>query len=154
MRRRELLAGGAALALGAPSVRAASTFPERPVTLICPSLAGGGADAHMRVLAAATTKHLGQPIEQARQQLSFKYLHMKAGLTGVLDYMFEVYLRDIEPKGISFLEWVDSPQYDPAAIKADFKAETNIDLSLHAPGNVNMFRKSIPGTEYLPIPLG
>ncbi len=66
--------------------------------------------------------HLGQPIEEARQQLSFKYLHMKAGATGVLDYLFEVYLRDVAPKGISFLDWVQSPDYDPVKIKSEFHA--------------------------------
>jgi hypothetical protein len=45
---------------------------------------------------------------------------MKAGMTGVLDYLFEVYLRDIEPQGISFLDWVTGPDYDPEALKAEF----------------------------------
>ena len=43
------------------SARAAS-FPDRPITLICPSVAGGGADQHMRMLAAAAGRHLPQPI--------------------------------------------------------------------------------------------
>ena len=28
-----------------------------------------------------------------------------------------------EPKGQSFTEWVESPAYDPDAIKADFRAQ-------------------------------
>jgi protein tyrosine/serine phosphatase len=91
---------------------------EYPALLHCKS----GADRAGMMSVLYAHLHLGQPIEQARQQLSFKYLHMKAGLTGVLDYLFEVYLRDVQPRGISFLDWVDSPEYDPAAIKADFKA--------------------------------
>lgn len=67
--------------------------------------------------------HLGQPIRQAKQQLSFKYLHMKAGATGVLDHLFEVYLTEIEPKGISFIDWVKSDAYDPDKLKAEFHAE-------------------------------
>ena len=55
-------------------------------------------------------------------QLSPRYLHVRAGLTGVLDYVFERYLSEGEPAGLSFLEWVESPSYDPAAIKADFRA--------------------------------
>jgi hypothetical protein len=55
-------------------------------------------------------------------QLSLKYLHIKAGKTGVLDYTFERYLAEGEPAGLSFLDWVDSPAYDPAAIKADFRS--------------------------------
>jgi len=65
---------------------------------------------------------LGVPIRQAVEQLSLRYLHMSAGLTGVLDYIFQLYLREAEPAGISFADWVRSPAYDPVAIKADFRA--------------------------------
>ncbi len=64
----------------------------------------------------------GLPIREAVEQLSPKYLHMRAGLTGVLDYVFERYLAEGEPAGLSFEAWVASPAYDPAAIKADFRA--------------------------------
>jgi protein tyrosine/serine phosphatase len=66
---------------------------------------------------------LGQPIEQAISQLSLKYLHMEAGKTGVLDYVFDRYLEDVAPQGIRFLEWVQSDAYDPKAMKADFRAK-------------------------------
>jgi protein tyrosine/serine phosphatase len=65
----------------------------------------------------------GQPIAQAISQLSLKYLHVRAGLTGVLDYIFERYLTEGEPAGLSFLEWVQSPAYDPVAIQADFRGQ-------------------------------
>ena len=39
----------------------------------------------------------GRPIAQARTELSPRYLHVKAGLTGVLDYIFERYLAEGEP---------------------------------------------------------
>ena len=42
-------------------VRAAD-FPTKPVTLIVPWPAGGATDRHLRVLAEAASKHLGQPI--------------------------------------------------------------------------------------------
>ncbi len=64
----------------------------------------------------------GRPIVEARAELSPRYLHVKAGLTGVLDYVFERYLAEGEPNGLSFLDWVDSPAYDPAMMKADFRA--------------------------------
>jgi protein tyrosine/serine phosphatase len=64
----------------------------------------------------------GVPIREALAQLSLKYLHVKAGKTGVLDYTFERYLAEGEPAGQTFLEWVDSPAYDPDAIKADFRS--------------------------------
>lgn len=65
----------------------------------------------------------GLPIREALDQLHIRYLHVKQGKTGVLDYTFERYLAEGEPKGQSFLEWVDSDAYDPAAIKADFRAQ-------------------------------
>ena len=63
----------------------------------------------------------GLPIREALEQLSFRYLHIRHGKTGVLDYTFARYLTDGEPAGMSFLEWVQSPLYDPAALKADFR---------------------------------
>ena len=47
---------------------------------------------------------------------------MRAGPTGVLDYCFEKYLKEVEPLGISYEDWVRSPAYDPVAIKQEFKA--------------------------------
>jgi protein tyrosine/serine phosphatase len=64
----------------------------------------------------------GLPIREAMDQLSLRYLHVKQGKTGVLDYVFERYLREGEPAGMSFLEWVESPAYDPVGFKADFRA--------------------------------
>mgnify|MGYP006162876295 CR=1 FL=1 len=45
-----------------------------------------------------------------------------SGLTGVLDYTLEKYLKEIEPTGVSFIDWIDSEAYDPKAIRAEFKA--------------------------------
>ena len=42
----------------------------------------------------------GQPIEQAIEQLSRKYLHIREGKTGVLDFFFETYLKEGAPKGL------------------------------------------------------
>jgi protein tyrosine/serine phosphatase len=66
--------------------------------------------------------HQGRPIAEAVRELSPRFLHVRAGLTGVLDYVFERYLAEGEPAGLSFADWVESPAYDPAAIKADFRA--------------------------------
>ncbi|MDP1989106.1 protein tyrosine phosphatase [Phenylobacterium sp.] len=65
----------------------------------------------------------GKTIREALDQLHLRYLHVKAGKTGVLDYTFERYLAEGEPAGLSFIEWVESPAYDPDAIKADFRAK-------------------------------
>ena len=63
----------------------------------------------------------GLPIRQALDQLSFRYLHIRHGKTGVLDYTFARYLTEGEPASMSFTEWVESPLYDPAAMKAEFR---------------------------------
>src|SRR5262249_54760154 len=45
---------------------------------------------------AVLYKHfkMGLPIEQAVEQLGFKYLHVKQGKTGMIDFFFETYLND------------------------------------------------------------
>jgi protein tyrosine/serine phosphatase len=63
----------------------------------------------------------GLPIREAMEQLSFRYLHIRHGKTGVLDYTFARYLTEGEPAGMTFIEWVESPLYDPAAMKAEFR---------------------------------
>ncbi|HSZ52381.1 MAG TPA: protein tyrosine phosphatase [Caulobacteraceae bacterium] len=65
----------------------------------------------------------GLTIREALEQLSPRYLHTRAGLTGVLDYIFERYLTEAEPQGVSFFDWTQSDAYDPVKIKADFKAQ-------------------------------
>jgi protein tyrosine phosphatase (PTP) superfamily phosphohydrolase (DUF442 family) len=62
---------------------------------------------------------LGQPIEQARRQLAFKYGHIRQADTGVLGRVFDTYLADNAREPISFADWVDT-RYDPDAIKRDF----------------------------------
>lgn len=52
--RRVLLAS----ALASPAL-AQSRFPDRPITLLVPFLAGGATDVQMRALAEAATRHLG-----------------------------------------------------------------------------------------------
>jgi len=65
----------------------------------------------------------GKTIREAMDQLGLRYLHVKQGHTGVLDYTFERYLAEGEPAGMSFVEWVESPAYDPAGMKATFRAQ-------------------------------
>jgi tripartite-type tricarboxylate transporter receptor subunit TctC len=64
LRRRQFLLTSAATAVIATTAgRAwASSYPERPVTFICPWPAGGTADQTMRALCQAAAKSLGAPI--------------------------------------------------------------------------------------------
>ena len=102
-------------------VRGAKTLFE---TVEYPALMHCKSGADRAGIMAVFYRHFrqGQSIGEARAQLSPRFLHVRAGLTGVLDYIFERYLAEGEVEGLSFLEWVESPAYDPATIKADFRA--------------------------------
>ena len=91
---------------------------QYPVLIHCKS----GADRAGMMAVFYRHFHLGEPISEAIKQLDKRYLHHREGLTGVLDYTLEKYLREVEPTGVSFIDWVDSDAYDPKAIRAEFKA--------------------------------
>ena len=64
--------------------------------------------------------HMGLPIEEALEQLRLRYLHVRQGKTGMLDFFFEDFLRYQAGGGVlSFIEWIDEV-YDPADVKARF----------------------------------
>ena len=75
----------------------------------------------------------GQTVEQALDMLSRKYLHIRAGKTGILDFFFETYLAEGAPKGLTFQQWVEAG-YDRAGLKAKFlktrKSKINVDQLL------------------------
>ncbi|WP_017931390.1 fused DSP-PTPase phosphatase/NAD kinase-like protein [Robiginitomaculum antarcticum] len=63
---------------------------------------------------------LGKSIKESMEQLRFKYLHVRHGKTGMIDYFFEDYIRYQDGGGaLSFIDWVDDI-YDPADVKARF----------------------------------
>lgn len=84
---------------------------------------------------AVLYKHFreGLPIDKAIEQLSRKYLHVREGKTGVLDFFFETYLKEGQPKGLSFSDWV-ARDYDREGLKARFlktwKSKLNLDQLL------------------------
>ncbi len=88
---------------------------EYPALMHCKS----GADR--TGIAGVLYKHfkLGLPIEEAIEQLSIKYLHMRAGKTGMLDFFFETYLQGPAKKGIKFMEWIEG-DYDRQKVKDEF----------------------------------
>lgn len=73
---------------------------------------------------AVLYKHfaMGLPIEEAVEQLSLKYLHVKQGKTGMIDFFFATYLRETAASGKSFLDWVEQ-DYDQPKVKAAFMGE-------------------------------
>ncbi len=72
---------------------------------------------------AVLYKHfkMGAPIGEAVEQLELKYLHVKQGKTGVIDYFFRRYLEETRENGKRFLDWVDE-DYDKEKVRAAFKA--------------------------------
>ncbi|THD77236.1 MAG: protein tyrosine phosphatase [Phenylobacterium sp.] len=88
-----------------------------PALLHCKS----GADRSGVMSALYLHLRKGVPIREAMGQLHPRYLHWPRGQAGVLDHTFETYLREAEPQGMSFLDWVQSPLYDPARLKADYR---------------------------------
>ena len=104
-------------------IRAAKAlFPtlEYPVMMHCKS--GADRTGFMGVLYRHF--HMGDSIEQAMEQLSFKYLHIKEGKTGMLDFFFHDYLKYAAQekengRDAEFIDWVETV-YEPADVKARF----------------------------------
>jgi len=61
LRRRTLLGAGT-LALAAPALARADTFPSKPLRWIIPFAPGGNYDVTSRIVGEAMSRHLGQPI--------------------------------------------------------------------------------------------
>lgn len=95
---------------------------EYPAILHCKS----GADRAGLMSVLYLFFHEGVPLDQALEQLSFKYGHVKQGKTGVIDHVFEKYIEHAKSKGIAlndidaFFSWVDE-DYDPEAARAEFR---------------------------------
>ena len=104
-------------------IRAAKAlFPtlDYPVMMHCKS--GADRTGFMGVLYRHF--HMGDSIEQAMEQLSFKYLHIKEGKTGMLDFFFNDYLKYAAQekeagRDAEFIDWVETV-YEPADVKARF----------------------------------
>lgn len=73
---------------------------------------------------AVLYKHfkMGMPIDQAMEQLSLKYLHVKQGKTGMIDFFFLTYLEETKHSGKAFIDWVDE-DYDQQRVKSAFMGE-------------------------------
>lgn len=65
----------------------------------------------------------GRPLAEAMGQLSWRYGHIKAAKTGILDAFFAAYAAYAAgPAPRPFRDWV-TEIYDPAALSAGFKAD-------------------------------
>ncbi|MEL7050081.1 MAG: protein tyrosine phosphatase, partial [Pseudomonadota bacterium] len=63
----------------------------------------------------------GWPIEKAKKELSLKYGHIRQADTGVLDDVFERYLKYAAKTPMPFFEWVDTV-YDSREVERSFEA--------------------------------
>lgn len=92
---------------------------EYPLMMHCKS----GADR--MGLASVLYLHLidGVPIEQAKNQLSLKYGHIKQANTGILDEFFQQYLEYAADHDISFIDWVETV-YDEHLLEATYHSQT------------------------------
>ena len=69
------------------------------------------------------------PVERAKDQLSFKYLHVKQGKTGMLDAFFEAALKAGANSPDDFFQWIET-EYDRVAVKAAFLEERGQQVEL------------------------
>ena len=159
---RKLAAGCLALALALGLVAApaqAQNFPTKPVTLIVPWPAGGATDRHLRVLAEATSRHLGQPI----------IIDNKPGASGTLGPATmaatakpDGYTLGQLPITVFRLPYMQKMSFDPkqdfsfvvhvtgytfgTAVVADAPWKTWADLISYARANPHAIRYATPGT--------
>ena len=90
---------------------------EKPVLMHCKS----GADRTGIAGALYLLLVEGRPVEEASTQLSLRFGHIRQAKTGVLDYVFERYVRDRAREPRTFRNWVRDV-YDPEAVKREFLA--------------------------------
>lgn len=93
-------------------------------TIAYPALMHCKSGADRAGVMAVLYKHLkmGAPIREAIEQLSLKYLHVKQGKTGMIDFFFATYLRESAETGKPFMDWVRQ-DYDFERVKAAFMGE-------------------------------
>lgn len=89
---------------------------EYPAVMHCKS----GADRAGLMAALYLLGHRGRPLEEAQQQLSLRYGHIRAGKTGVLDAFLEAYAAANAEAPIAFRDWLRE-RYDAEAVQAAFK---------------------------------
>lgn len=88
---------------------------EYPAMMHCKS----GADRAGIVAVIYAITQLNWSFEEAIEHLSGKYLHVKQGKTGMLDYFFEEYRKANAAEPIEFMDWVRT-KYDRQAVHDGF----------------------------------
>ncbi len=91
---------------------------QRPFLIHCKS----GADRTGLAGALYLMTQEGVPLEQARRQLSFRYLHIKRSSTGILDHFLDTYAARNAQSPIDIITWVKT-EYDQDALTESFAAK-------------------------------
>ncbi|MEL6841063.1 MAG: tyrosine-protein phosphatase [Pseudomonadota bacterium] len=91
---------------------------ERPFLLHCKS----GADRTGLAAAIYLMLYEDAPLEVARKQLSFHYLHIRRTKTGILDHFLDVYATRAKQSHIAIDDWIRT-EYDPDALTTSFIAK-------------------------------
>lgn len=92
---------------------------EYPMLMHCKS----GADRAGLMSALYLIARENLPVEQAREQLSIKFGHVRQANTGILDHFFDCYLEDNARSPMPFFDWV-AKVYNPNAIARSFSSKS------------------------------
>lgn len=90
---------------------------DRPFLMHCKS----GAD-RAGLASALYLLHIeNAPVDVAKKQLSFRYLHVRRFKTGVLDFMLDRYAEDIRENPMPIRDWLET-RYDRRQIMQAYRA--------------------------------
>jgi len=90
---------------------------ERPILMHCKS----GADRTGLASVLYLMIHEGKSIADVKDQLSFKYLHIRKSATGILDHFLAMYAEHNAQSPTSVESYIRN-HYDPAALSESFDA--------------------------------
>ncbi len=93
------------------------TLPK-PILMHCKS----GADRAGLGAALYLITQQKLPVEQALEQLSFRFLHIKQAKTGLLDLMLETYAQAHQASGIGFIDWLEQ-EFNPEQLRQHFQVK-------------------------------
>jgi protein tyrosine/serine phosphatase len=89
---------------------------EYPAVIHCKS----GADRAGFMAALYLILHEGRSVDEAQSQLHVRYGHFRFSKTGILDAFFDLYRREGEAEGMSFLTWLETV-YDAETLEREFR---------------------------------
>lgn len=88
---------------------------EYPFVMHCKS----GADRAGLASALYMLYVKGASIAEAKEQLSFRYLHIRSSVTGILDHVLDAYEKDNAENPMAIRDWIET-RYDNEKLTAEF----------------------------------